>query len=179
MSGKLEHETATSWSLTEYGKTWIDAWDRFWFTPKAPHTLGVIRIATGLMLLYAHLVTATHLFSFVGDDAWINNATIAGIHGGEYAPPDAARSYLWNISNPLLRGWLFDANHRAACVVVSTHAGSPDDRNPIWARPSHDDAGHVLDARAMWSRVFGGQYAAPKTLAQDRYESPIGVAAAR
>lgn len=102
MSGKLEHETATSWSITEYGKTWIDAWDRFWFTPKAPHTLGVIRIATGLMLLYAHLVTATHLFSFVGDDAWINNATIAGIHGGEYAPPDAARSYLWNISNSLL-----------------------------------------------------------------------------
>jgi uncharacterized membrane protein YphA (DoxX/SURF4 family) len=102
MSGKLENETPIAWSLTAYGKTWIDTWDRFWFTPKAPHTLAVIRIATGLMLLYAHLVTATQLFSFVGDDAWINNATIAGIHRGEYAPPDAARSYLWHISNPLL-----------------------------------------------------------------------------
>jgi uncharacterized membrane protein YphA (DoxX/SURF4 family) len=89
-------------SFVAYGKRWIDAWDRFWFTPRAPHTLGIIRIATGLMLLYSHVVVATELFSFVGDDAWVNNATIASIHNGDYTPPDAARSYLWNISNPLL-----------------------------------------------------------------------------
>lgn len=89
-------------SPTAFAKNWIDAWDRFWFTPRAPHTLAVIRIATGLMLLYSHLVIATQLFSFVGDDAWINNQTIAALHGGEYAPSDAARSYLWNLSNPLV-----------------------------------------------------------------------------
>ena len=27
-----------------------EGWDRFWFTPRQPHTLAVIRIATGAML---------------------------------------------------------------------------------------------------------------------------------
>ena len=31
-------------------------WNAFWFTPRAPHTLGVIRILAGAMLLYTHLV---------------------------------------------------------------------------------------------------------------------------
>jgi hypothetical protein len=78
----------------------IDGWDRFWFTPRLPHTLGLIRIATGLMLVYSQLVLALRLSDFLGDTAWINNATIAALHGGDFAPADAARSYLWHLSSP-------------------------------------------------------------------------------
>lgn len=101
-----------------FGKRWIEAWDRFWFTPRAPHTLAVIRIATGLMLLYSHLVVATNLFSFLGDDAWINNETIAALHRGEYSPPDASRSYLWHLSNPLL----LCGHHLLTMVVTACFA---------------------------------------------------------
>ena len=57
------------------------------------------------MILYSHLVVAANLSSFLGDDAWIDNPTIASIHRGDFAPADAARSYLWLISSPALL-WL-------------------------------------------------------------------------
>ncbi len=93
---------AATYTSVGFAKDWVDAWDQFWFAPRTPQTLAVIRIATGLMMLYSHLVIATDLFAFLGDDAWINNQTIAAIHNGDYSPPDAARSYLWHFSNPLL-----------------------------------------------------------------------------
>lgn len=85
-------------------KSWltgcVSAWDRFWFTPRLPHTLGVLRIAAGLMLLYSHLVLASDLMSFLGDDAWINNETARQLHDGAFREADWARSYLWYISSP-------------------------------------------------------------------------------
>jgi len=77
-------------------QTWfhdvIAAWDRFWFTPQRPHTLGLLRIATGAMLLYTHLVLATDLMSFVGPEAWIGNQTVHGRHLGAFDASD------WGIS---------------------------------------------------------------------------------
>jgi len=78
----------------------IDGWDRFWFTPRLPHTLGLIRIATGLMLLYSQFVIALRLSDFLGDGAWINNATILGLHRGDFGAADAARSYIWHLNSP-------------------------------------------------------------------------------
>ena len=105
MSESTPQPISVKESIFAYPRALIGAWDSFWFTPRSPHTLGVIRIVTGLMMLYSHLVVASHLFAFVGDNAWINNQTIASIHGGDYTPADAARSYLWHLSNPLLL-WL-------------------------------------------------------------------------
>lgn len=76
------------------------AWDRFWFTPRRPHTLAIIRIATGLMLFYSQAVLALRLNDFLGESAWINNETIAALHRGDFSAPDAARSYLWHFSSP-------------------------------------------------------------------------------
>ena len=78
------------------------AWDRFWFTPQMPNTISLIRIGTGAMLLYTHLVLASDLMSFLGDDAWINNETSRQLHDGAFGTSDWSRSYLWYISNPLL-----------------------------------------------------------------------------
>lgn len=88
--------------LGQYFRSAIDAWDRFWFTPSLPHTLAVLRVVTGLMLLYSHLVLATDLMAFVGNEAWINNETARELHDGAFGFSDWGRSYLVYLDNPLL-----------------------------------------------------------------------------
>ncbi len=105
-------------ALTGWMADWMTAWDVFWFTPRLPHALGLIRIATGLMLLYTHVVLATRLDSFLGDTAWINNRVIAALHGGAFGPPDASRSYLWYLSSPAVI-W---AHHLLTIVVTACFA---------------------------------------------------------
>ncbi|TWU41994.1 HTTM domain-containing protein [Novipirellula artificiosorum] len=99
-------------------RTWLrvgfTAWDRFWFSPRYPHVLGLLRICTGLMLLYSHLLLATELSSFLGEDAWINNTTAMQLHDGAFGVSDMGRSYLWHVSNPLLL-WL----HHALTLLVT------------------------------------------------------------
>lgn len=87
-------------------KNWLlgysDAWDRFWFTPRQPHLLSILRIITGVMLLYSHLVLATDLLAFLGDSAWVNNETARQLHDGTFGLSDYGRTYLWFISSPAL-----------------------------------------------------------------------------
>ena len=88
--------------VTRWGSESVSAWNRFWFQPQLPHTLAVLRIITGLMLLYSHLVLASDLSSFVGDNAWVNNETARSLHDGAFGFSDWGRSYLWYLGNPLL-----------------------------------------------------------------------------
>ncbi|UUO08332.1 HTTM domain-containing protein [Blastopirellula sp. J2-11] len=44
----------------------IDGWNRFWFTPTDPATLGLIRILAGAMIFYTHLVWSLDLDGFLG-----------------------------------------------------------------------------------------------------------------
>jgi|TARA_B110000495_G_scaffold200190_1_gene214939 hypothetical protein len=81
---------------------YVEAWDRFWFTPRLPHTLSVLRIITGVMLLYSHVVLATDLTSFLGETAWVNNETSRQLHDGAFGFSDFGRTYLWYISSPTL-----------------------------------------------------------------------------
>ncbi len=57
------------------GRQWLQSlvtgWDQFWFTPARPHTLCVIRILTGAMMFYTHLVWAYGSSEFMAEDAWI------------------------------------------------------------------------------------------------------------
>jgi hypothetical protein len=48
-------------------------WERFWFTPADPTTLGLIRICCGLVTLYVHLCYSWGLLSYVGPQAWLSN----------------------------------------------------------------------------------------------------------
>ena len=90
------------------------SWDQFWFTPRLPYTLGLLRILTGAFLLYSHIVLATDLDSFLGANAWVDNDTARALHDGTFGSSDAGRSYLWAISNPSLI-WL----HQAVTILVS------------------------------------------------------------
>jgi hypothetical protein len=51
----------------------VRAVDRFFFTPTEPTTLGLIRIATGLIVLYVHLVYSIGLNDYLGPTAWVAN----------------------------------------------------------------------------------------------------------
>ncbi len=50
----------------------IAGWNRFWFTPSDPATLGLIRILAGAMLFYTHAVWTLDLESFFGPNGWIS-----------------------------------------------------------------------------------------------------------
>jgi len=94
--------------ITDWVREGAAGWDRFWFTPSVPHSLGVIRILTGWMLLYTHLVWALHLESFLGPTSWVSPT--ASRHAAEGAH---VWSHLWFIhSMPVL--WVA---HIGAMVV--------------------------------------------------------------
>jgi hypothetical protein len=50
----------------------LQAWSRFWFSATDPSTLGLIRILTGLVVIYVHVTYTGPLFSFFGKDAWMS-----------------------------------------------------------------------------------------------------------
>jgi hypothetical protein len=86
-------------------RTWFKdvarQWNQFWFTPLAPHTLGMIRILAGAMLLYTHLVWTIGLEDFFGANAWLDRETTRNLSGQYYA-----WSPLFHFDNPLAL-WLF------------------------------------------------------------------------
>lgn len=48
-------------------------WDRFWFTPADPTTLGFMRICAGLLVFYVHLTYSWGLLSYIGPEAWLDH----------------------------------------------------------------------------------------------------------
>ncbi|MCA9133588.1 MAG: hypothetical protein KDA45_10555, partial [Planctomycetales bacterium] len=84
-------------------------WDHFWFTPRLPHTLAVMRMACGAMLVYVHAVWASQLSDFMGPRAWLSTAVVRDLHRGDWA-----WSWLWYIDSPL--GLLL---HQSVAILVS------------------------------------------------------------
>ncbi len=91
---------ALATSIRNWWQDGFRAWDAFWFTPRDPTTLGLLRIATGLMLFYSHIVLGSDLTAFLGETAWINNETARALHDGAFGTSDWGRSYLWWIDRP-------------------------------------------------------------------------------
>lgn len=100
--------------LKHYAAGITRGWNQFWFTPRLCDTLGLLRIVTGLMLLYGHLVLASDLLAFIGPDGWMNSEVARGLHDGTLAEANAASSYLWNITSPTLL-----ALHHGFTIVVT------------------------------------------------------------
>ena len=51
----------------------VRLWDRFWFSPADPTSLGLMRISAGLVVLYIHLIYSIGLTGYVGPDTWVLN----------------------------------------------------------------------------------------------------------
>lgn len=76
---------------------WLASWDKFWFTPSRPETLALIRICSGAMLVYIHVIWLSLVNQFMGKDAWINLATIRMLHREDFG-----WSWLHYVDNPTI-----------------------------------------------------------------------------
>jgi hypothetical protein len=59
-------------------------WNAFWYTPANPALLGLIRIMTGLMLLYTHAVWGLALGDFFSSTGWLSPALVRRMHENQY-----------------------------------------------------------------------------------------------
>jgi len=95
------------------------AWNRFWFTPTDPTTLGAVRIATGLVLLGSYLSCTPDLHSFIGANAWIDSTALAEIRRLE---GPAGRWWGWSIYFFASSPWAIRLIHTAylGCLTAFT-----------------------------------------------------------
>jgi hypothetical protein len=89
-------------------------WNNFWFTPSLPHTLALVRICGGAMLLYTHAVWTLRLGDFLGPNSWLNAETSALLNRSPQGV-NFAWSYLYYIESPGLLWGL----HFAGLVVFA------------------------------------------------------------
>lgn len=97
------------------GDVW-EAWDSFWFSPTDPATLSAIRVCTGAMLFYTHLVWSFDLSGFFGRDGWLPVPLMHAVHqhaNGVEGPTRWIWSYFDYIPSPTVL-WIV---HIAALVV--------------------------------------------------------------
>lgn len=92
----------------------LGAWDRFWFTPAQPHTLAMIRILGGAMLLYTHLVWTINLEAFLGPQGWLPQGATAVLNQSADGKIYAWSYLAWFDSPAML--WPL---HIAALVVLA------------------------------------------------------------
>lgn len=100
--------------LDQWRTTW-DGWNRFWFTPSDPATLGLIRVCAGLMLFYTHLVWVVNHNAFFGPNAWLSIEGRASFVAKVGADDPFTWSHLLWISSPAIL-WLL---HITALVVLA------------------------------------------------------------
>ena len=101
-------------NVRDWLRSALVAWDRFWFKPQLPHTLAVVRIATGAMLVYTHCVLAMDLEAFLGPDSWVNQPLAKQMHDGTFGQAEGVWSYLWSIESMSLL-WI----HQILAIAVS------------------------------------------------------------
>ena len=77
-------------SIANWGSDCASAWDQFWFTPRLPTTLAVMRIACGAMLAYVHIVWASVIRDFLGGESWMSAEVVRQLHRNDWT-----WSWLW------------------------------------------------------------------------------------
>ncbi len=59
-------------------------WNNFWYSPVDPSLLGLIRIMTGLVLLYDHAIWGVVLEDFFGSNSWIDRDLVDFVLKDQY-----------------------------------------------------------------------------------------------
>jgi len=93
------------------------AWNDFWFSPTNPATLSAIRVFTGAMLFYTHLVWSFDLQGFFGRDGWLPMAFMDTVEQYQNGGTEGYTRWNWTyfhyIDSPTLL-WIV---HIAALLV--------------------------------------------------------------
>lgn len=71
-------------AVSKWWTSCLAAWDAFWFVPTLPHTLALIRICCGAMLVYVHVIWAVLIDDFFGPSAWIQRSVVAQLHQSDW-----------------------------------------------------------------------------------------------
>ncbi len=102
-------------AIAGYVRAWFAEvgalWNRFWFEPADPATLGLIRICAGAMMFYTHLVWGLDLEAFFGAHGWLPAKAIGLLQQDTYS-----WSYLWWLQDSPVALW---TAHVAALVVFA------------------------------------------------------------
>lgn len=77
------------------GDVW-GAWNEFWFSPTNPSTLSAIRVLTGAMLFYTHLVWSFDLQGFFGRDGWLPVSFMDTVEQYQNGGPDGFTRWNWS-----------------------------------------------------------------------------------
>jgi len=73
-------------------RMFIGAWHTFFYTPADPAVLSFIRVLSGGMLLYTHIVWGLNLPAFLGSAGWNSPEVVAAVTEGRLAP-----SFWWYV----------------------------------------------------------------------------------
>lgn len=63
----------------------LSLWNRFWFEPSDPSVLCAIRVVTGALLFWTHLVWSFDLLGFFGAEGWLPPELMERMHEGRLA----------------------------------------------------------------------------------------------
>jgi hypothetical protein len=72
LTTRLDPGSTPHFSTADSDDGWLAACNRFWFAPADPTPLGLMRICTGVLVIYLHLVYAGCLQTYFGENAWEN-----------------------------------------------------------------------------------------------------------
>jgi hypothetical protein len=92
-------------AIQEYFATLVDSfgsgWNRFWYTPSDPATLGQLRIWTGLAAIYVHLMYSLDLIRWFGPGGMLSRELVDKFSRDQYGNPVwSSFSYLNLLSSP-------------------------------------------------------------------------------
>jgi hypothetical protein len=127
---------------------WFRAWDRFWFQPSDPVVLGLIRLCTGVIVVYVHLMYSFDLLSYVGPEAWVDQGKPeSASHYLRYEVPFFGQPTDWT-SQPYSKNLLVGQGHLFWSVYYHLH-------DPAWIYAAHFAivGVMVLFAVGLWTRV--------------------------
>src|SRR5205814_1892506 len=70
---KTKVETARTEEPLDSIRTLASGWDRFWFSPSDPTTVGLIRLLSGIVILYVYFCYSFDLLSYVSPrEGWLD-----------------------------------------------------------------------------------------------------------
>lgn len=95
--------------LTNWFSDLSDAWDTFWFTHRGGRTLGLIRLLTGMIVFYTHLVWTPLLLRFLGPEGMLPQSYRRQFFDSAFA----WSHFDWCVSPEMI--WIF---HIVALIVM-------------------------------------------------------------
>ncbi len=119
----------------ELGSAVGQGWNRFWFIPTAATTLGLVRVATGLMSFYAVYTYAPDLERWFSPAGMMPKTMIEGLYVGQWSMFDYLPTYaLWPAywaSLAVLALYALGIGGRIICILAAAVTLSFFGRTPL------------------------------------------------